>query len=317
MGRVADNMVVRELLPERYHPATALLCACVRHRTDTPASWQREDANRREGRRCNLRWEMVASDDALAGYAAAWEVRPRRFRFDLVVAPERRRQGLGAALFETVFPAVRSGGAEVLLARADAADSGALAFLHAREFREVHRRVTMRRGLAGGAQALPAPTIGGLEIHTAVEGARLDPGFWSALHAVHVRAAVDWPDFDPGARGEGITRDQFGRLLSDLGVHAARLFVARVDGSWAGYTGFGADAADPRMACTGPTATGPDYRGRGIATALKATALAAAARAGFEQAQSRSANPALLRVNTKLGFAIHEAEVRLARDCAR
>jgi GNAT superfamily N-acetyltransferase len=57
----------------------------------------------------------------------------------------------------------------------------------------------------------------------------------------------------------------------------------------------------------------PGYRGRGIATALKAAALAGAADAGVDLAESRSANPALWRVNTKLGFTMHDAEVRLIR----
>ena len=91
--------------------------------------------------------------------------------------------------------------------------------------------------------------------------------------------------------------------------------MARVSGTWVAYSGVAAHPGDPQTACTGPTAVDPGYRGRGIATALKATALAWATRTGFLRVESRSASPALQRVNAKLGFEIHDAEVRLVRPC--
>jgi len=308
-------MTVCELRPERYPLAEALVSSCVRHRTDPPGSWRREDAQRLSRELCNLRWEMVAPDDALVAYAAAWEVRSHRFRFDLVVQPEQRRHGLGSTLFETVLAAVQSNGAEILQARADSADVGSLAFLARRDFREVHRMVAMHGVPAVGDETILAPRPVGLEILTAVECEQLDSAFWSQLHAAHVRAATDWPDPDPGRPAQQISVEQFQRLFADHGVPPEQVFVARLHGKWIGYTGVAVHPADPRMARLGPTAVDPGHRGRGVATALKAAALAWAARAGFMRAESRSANPALLRVNAKLGLEIQDAEVRLVRDC--
>jgi len=304
-------MTVCELRPERYPQAATLVSSCMRHRADPPGSWQREDAQRLSERLCNLRWEMVAPDGALLAYAAAWEVRSHRFRVDLVVQPAQRRHGLGSTLFEMVLAAAQSNGAEILQARADSADVASLAFLARRGFREVHRMVAMHGAPAAGTILAPRPV--GLEILTAVECERLDSAFWSQLHSAHVRAATDWPDPDPGGPARQISVEQFQRRFADHGVPPEQLFVARFLGRWVGYTGIAAHPTDPRMARTGPTAVDPRDRGRGVATALKAAALAWAARAGFVRAESRSANPALLRVNAKLGLEMHDAEVRLVR----
>src|SRR5206468_1583329 len=105
--------------------------------------------------------------------------------------------------------------------------------------------------------------------------------FWPQLHAAHLRAAVDWPDPDPCGSPDGITLEGFRQLISNRGAPATQLFVAHTSTRWVGYTGVAGDPDDPTVARTGPTAVDPSYRGRGIATALKAAALVWATRAGF------------------------------------
>jgi GNAT superfamily N-acetyltransferase len=287
--------------------------AWTRGRAADPASWQNDDAERAERDLCNLRWEGIVAEDALVAYAAAWEVRRRRFRFDLVVHPEERRQGLGASLFDTVLAAARRYGGETIQARADSTDFASLGFLERRDFREVQRMVAMERDLTADDATAVVPVAAGVEILTAAEGERLDPTFWLRLHAAHVRAAQDWPDPQPSLPREAISIDQFLRLLSLHGIPPTQLFVANVSGTWVAYSGVAAHPGDPRTACTGPTAVDPSYRGRGIATVLKATTLAWAARTGFLRVESRSASPALQRVNEKLGLGFQAAEVRLVR----
>jgi GNAT superfamily N-acetyltransferase len=90
-------------------------------------------------------------------------------------------------------------------------------------------------------------------------------------------------------------------------------FLAKADGVFIGYTALGPDHRAPEAIGTGPTAVRPEYRGRGVATALKVLALTHARQRGWRTAFTRSASPVMIRVNEKLGFQRGRAEVRLVR----
>ena len=63
------------------------------------------------------------------------------------------------------------------------------------------------------------------------------------------------------------------------------------------------------------TAVHPDYRGRGVATYLKACDLKMQIDDGVKYIESCSANPAMIRVNQKLGYKLNGlAEIRLVKN---
>lgn len=63
------------------------------------------------------------------------------------------------------------------------------------------------------------------------------------------------------------------------------------------------------------TATHPKYRGRGIATYLKALNLKKLIESGTNYFEASSANPAMLQVNEKLGYKLNGlTEIRLAKN---
>src|SRR5262249_31867191 len=90
-------------------------------------------------------------------------------------------------------------------------------------------------------------------------------------------------------------------------------FLAKANGVFIGYTALGPDHNAPEAIGTGPTAVRPEYRGRGVATALKVLALTHAQQPGWRSAVHRSASPAMIRVSAKLGFQRGRADVRLVR----
>jgi mycothiol synthase len=93
----------------------------------------------------------------------------------------------------------------------------------------------------------------------------------------------------------------------------AAVRIASAGDLFVGYSGLGPEPREPAVVGSGPTAVRPDFRGRGVATALKFLCLADAQRRGYTVAASRSANPAMIRVNEKLGFRRGRAEVRLVK----
>jgi len=57
------------------------------------------------------RWTAESAAGEPVAYASLWRVVGDRFRMDLAVAPEWRRQGIGSALLETIAAAAGAGAA--------------------------------------------------------------------------------------------------------------------------------------------------------------------------------------------------------------
>src|SRR5437764_15145079 len=60
---------------------------------------------------------LESHKEAWVAYATLWELRPRRYRFDLAVRPEWERQGIGARLLDQLVSDARAFGATGLQAR--------------------------------------------------------------------------------------------------------------------------------------------------------------------------------------------------------
>jgi GNAT superfamily N-acetyltransferase len=78
-------------------------------------------------------------NDQRVAYATLWELRPRRYRFDLAVRPEWQEQGIGTKIFVQVMRDAEALGATGLQARVRDDKHKALEFISHRGFCESHR----------------------------------------------------------------------------------------------------------------------------------------------------------------------------------
>jgi GNAT superfamily N-acetyltransferase len=188
-----------------------------------------------------------------------------------------------------------------------------VAFLSRRGFAETMR---MHRLVLDVANATLEP-YAGVEARLAAEGItlttlederhRIGDASWDRLCSAHHAAREGWPDPDPDpdpgpARPPAVAEfrrmyEEYARLLPEpepciLAVHGEEVV---------GFT------------CPVGTGVRPALRGRGIATALKARAIAAARERGPARLYSTTGNPAMLKVNERLGYRITTTEVRLVR----
>ena len=264
--------------------------------------------------------QWAAIEDAsqhLIGYAVCWNVVRRKYRIGLMVHPDRRKQGIGGDLLGVALAALQSMPAATLQARAwdDHADS--LQFLRRRGFVETHRMVELHLNLSE-ADLTPLAELPGCLTAQGVEFTTLrqegqDEQFWTKLTDLQQAAVIGWPDPDPDGVMTIPTGDEVRRMFDPWQTTSDTFFLAKADGVFIGYTALGPDHNAPEAIGTGPTAVRPEYRGRGVATALKTLALTHARQQGWRTAITRSASPAMIRVNEKLGFQRGRAEVRLVR----
>ena len=294
---------------------SAIQPECVR---DLEEYLRRFDEPGRAASASLCQWAAIEEvSQQLIGYAVCWNVVRRKYRMGLMVHADWRKRGIGDYLLRVILAASQSMPAATLQSRAwdDQADS--LRFLCRRGFVETHRMVELHLNLSEAdlkplAELPHSLTAQGIEF-TNLRQEGQDEQFWTKLTDLQQAAVVGWPDPDPDGVMTIPTGDEVRRMFASWQTTSDTFFLAKADGVFIGYTALGPDHGAPAAIGTGPTAVRPEYRGRGVATALKTLALTHAQQQGWRTAVTRSASPAMIRVNEKLGFQRGRAEVRLVR----
>ena len=103
-----------------------------------------------------------------------------------------------------------------------------------------------------------------------------------------------WPEAGDVCAPHELSRSAVNVAFSNISV-PEQVSIMTLGDVYVGYTS--ADRANGLG-----TAVHPHYRGRGVATALKAENLTRCIAAGQHAFETSSANPAMLRVNERLGY---------------
>jgi predicted N-acetyltransferase YhbS len=207
------------------------------------------------------------------------------------VLRERRRQGVGSALYTRAVEHARSLGKSRFYAVVRDDDADSLAYYAGRGFAEASRMQDVELDLANVDPRVEAPA--GVRIETLSE--EHDEG----AYAVALEADADIPSATPMSSG---TFERWRKW--NLGPQTIRelSFVAIDDGRVVGYALLSRHTDDTAQhAMTGVARAA---RGRGIALALKQAQIAGAKEAGWRylRTQNDLANAPMRRVNEKLGY---------------
>lgn len=254
---------------------------------------------------------LSGAPEQVIAHGALWRFRPDGYRINMVVAPGWRRRGVGSRLLAQLDHDARAAGAITLQARAGDDWTESLTFLRARGFVETMRM--HRLVLDVGAATLepyrriePRLAATGILITTLERAEVVDPRCWQRFRDLHHAAQDGWADPDPRPEPDPAwTTEEFRRRYLDAaayhGVGPDECFLAVHADRYVGFTG-----------ALG-TAVHPEYRDRGIATALKVRAVDLARARDVAMLATSSGNPAMLRVNERLGFRRTSTEVRLVK----
>jgi len=222
--------------------------------------------------------------------------RPNPWVHIWIPASERRR-GVGSALFTEASGWARSSGhtAFEAWAREDAADS--IAFATGLGFDEVGRE----RGLTLDLTRIEAPAVGvpaGIELVTWAERPELEHGLFE-VYADSVRDVPGEEDAEVESFDEWLRNE-----MQSAGDRADGTFVALAGDEVVGYAKFHFSAAQPTRVHHDLTGVKRAWRGRGIATALKAMQIRWAKENGYEELRTSNEerNAPIRKLNKRFGY---------------
>ena len=286
--------------------------------------WRAFDASFAELRRPLRRYVALEPGGAIAGYAywfdIAWAPPAGRAWCVVRVLPAQQRQGIGAALYERVLADVAGQGYRELLLEVD----DTLAELHPALARRGFRELLHSWAFAldprtcdparfAGAYA----KLGGLTITTLADEIARGADWLPPLHALYTLVAGDVPiPLHPHADAPPSWLAQQATGLPESLPEA--FFIVRDGERYVGMSFLHADLARPERLYQRITAIHPEYRGRGVAMALKLETIAYARGRGCHELRTavESNNPSMLAINRKLGFEAREGLALMGRNLA-
>jgi mycothiol synthase len=217
----------------------------------------------------------------------------------ICVLPDLRRQGVGSALLATLSDVAREAGKTLLVGRTSSDRQETIDFLEHRGFREHERMKVVRLELAGVEHAAVEPPDG-VVITTLAERPELVP----AVYEVAREALPDIPGDGPQLPS---TLEEFRRRDVDRPVTPPDAFILAIatdTGRVIGYASLMLVPGNAKVAWHGMTGVARDWRGRGVATALKRATIEWAMAHGLDAlgTANDTVNAPMRAVNRRLGY---------------
>jgi mycothiol synthase len=215
-----------------------------------------------------------------------------------VVLPAHRRLGVGTELLRALVAHAEGLEPEFLVGHAE--DEAGRAFAEHFGFVEVDRQVEQVRAI--GTEPWPAP-LDGVEIISVAQR----PELWEvAYERVGQQAFQDMAVISPVQA----TLDEWNR---EWMTDPEATFLALADGEVIGLAGLLIDPDEPTRAENALTAVRREWRGRGVAAALKRTTLAYAAEHGLAEVYTwtQKNNADMRRLNERLGYVARSQSITM------
>jgi GNAT superfamily N-acetyltransferase len=225
-------------------------------------------------------------------------------RGEVTVPRESRGGGVGSALLGALSTWARDLGYVDLMGPVKETDDASLAWAARRGFVEIGRNSLLVLDLTRAVKPSVVPPDG-IEIVSWAER----PGVEAGMYAVAREAYADVPgeeDAEVASYEAWLAMDMQG-----AGDRPEATFVALSDGEVVAYAKLSLSRARPAVAMHDMTGVRRDWRGRGIARALKAMEIAWALDNGYErlETQNEERNEPIRRLNERYGYVVEPGSV--------
>jgi GNAT superfamily N-acetyltransferase len=246
---------------------------------------------------------------------------PRKFAINIFVDPNLHHQGIGNAVYQKLTAHLKDLDALTVWIQAKEDLPEQVGFFQRRGFREIMRVWESRLPVSSVSieQFAPYPARvarRGISISTLAEERAVDPDATKKLHEVVQSIAEDIPQPAPYTR---VSYDQWEAFeLKNPSLLADAYFIAKDADRYVGLSVVWKSDTEPKSLYQGNTGVIRDYRGKGVAVALKLKVIEYARKHGYEKIKTWNAsnNAPMLAVNTKLGFKRQIGWIVLEKDLA-
>ncbi len=242
---------------------------------------------------------------------------PQKFWVDVLVHPEFQRRGFGSRLYDHLMAGLAPSRPVMLWSNVRETFADSLRFAKRRGFAEIRRAWESRLDVASfnpaPFQARAEAAMNRMAVVTVAEERERDPRCREKLYDMHVEVLADVPQPDAYTPQ---TIDQFQqRLLDNPAYVPGGHFLAKDDNRYIAESFVFRSEERPDVLYQGLTATRREYRGRGIALALKLRVVAFAKQRGYREIRTwnDTLNAPMLHINETMGFVRQPAWVMLAK----
>jgi len=265
-----------------------------------------------------LAWEGTRLQGLVEYFQHSTRYHPHKFSLDLLVHPEAEGRGIGRALYEHLMSAMAAHAPETLWIMIREDKARGRRFAEERGFSEKMLSWESRLDLASYdptrfAAALERAAGAGIAIKDLTQLAD-DPDRDRKLYEMRNPIIRDVPS--PGETTDESFERFVERFWQNPSLIPEACFVALDGPRYVGYTGLYATPGEPLL-YTGLTGVSREYRGRGIAQALKVKSLSWAKGSGHKEVATwnESRNVEMLAVNEKLGFVRKHGWIDYEKTC--
>lgn len=324
MPHIAEKIRIRTLRDEDFDAVTQIECANF---PDTPRSAEeaRDEYQRFDTSRWTREW-VIIEDEAGSVIAngfyrhVPWSFHPDKYHVYTAVHPSLHRQGIGTRLMRYLLGRLGERGGRRVISWAREDYGHAIAFLRQFGFEEYARAFESRllvetTDLQAFAHYRQLAADAGVVITTLQDELERVPHCLPAVYQAHMAMDISAPHDDPDLP----TPVGYDLWVRDDVRHPRVLldgyFLARCGDLYVGESALKRTDADPRALRQQLTGVLPEYRGHGIATALKLHTVEYARAHGYREIRTfnSSRNAPMLAINTKLGFVRQPAWIDFIR----
>ncbi|MCS7240692.1 MAG: GNAT family N-acetyltransferase [Candidatus Bipolaricaulota bacterium] len=272
-----------------------------------------------------MRYYLAEVDGKAVGYACYHHMpqrfHPQRFWIWIAVLPEFRHREIGSALYTRILADLQALAAKFLHTSTRETWADTIRFLEKQGFREVMRSWESHLDVTSFdprpfEEYLVRVEREGIVLTTLAAEKEADPDWLVKVHALHNAVMADVPSSAPFTP---LSLEEFQRrTLNNPDLLPDGYFLAKKGGEYVGESFVFRIPAEPGHLSQGLTGVRREYRGKGIALALKLKVIAYAKAHGYTLIKTWNAttNQPMLAINEKLGFRRQPAWIEYAKTLA-
>jgi GNAT superfamily N-acetyltransferase len=317
---------LREFKPDDYGKLAHVFGSNFPDYDRTPEEWKFEDESLDRSKFHFKRYSCLSKESQEpVGFAqlqhVPWMYHPKKLWFDIWVDPQHQRKGIGSALYERLSQDFKDFGAITTWTGVREDMPLPIKFATKRGFHEKMRAWESRLNPAAVNPSLfqsypEKASKYSIYIVTLADEEKSDPECYPKLHALVQAISEDIPrpeQFTP------VSFEQWSAFeMKSPNLVPQAYMIAKDRDKYVGMSTVWKAQKDPKGLYQGLTGVVREYRGRGIAVALKLKVIEFARNNKYEKLKTwnDSTNAPMLGINTKLGFKREVGWITFERNLA-